>query len=66
MLINLFCYFIPMDRWEKFNENSILDKEAFYSERSKEGIKNADSAHAQKVWKVFEIKYLGDYHGLYV
>ena len=55
-----------MDNWEKFNETSILDKESFYSELNKEGITDEDYAHAQKVWKVFEIKNLGEYHDLYV
>ena len=55
-----------MDRWEKCNEASITNKEAFYSELNKEGISNADYAHTQKVWKVFEIKNLGEYHDLYV
>ena len=55
-----------MDRWEKFNETSISDKEAFYKELNKEGITDEDYAHSQKVWKVFEIKNLGEYHELYV
>ena len=55
-----------MDRWEKFNETSIPDKEAFYSELNKEGISNADYAHSQKVWKVFFKKNLGEYYDLYV
>ena len=44
-----------MDSWEKFNETSLPDKEAFYSKLNKEGITDEDCAHAQKVWKVFEI-----------
>ena len=55
-----------MDNWEKFNETSLPDKKAFYSELNKEGITDEDYAHAQKVWKVFEIKNLGKYHDLYV
>ena len=55
-----------MDSWEKFNETSLPDKKAFYSELNKEGITDEDYAHAQKVWKVFEIKNLGEYHDLYV
>ena len=55
-----------MDSWEKFNETFLADKEAFYSKLNKEGITNEDCAHAQKVWKVFEIKNLGEYHDLYV
>ena len=55
-----------MDNWEKFNETSLPDKKAFYSELNKESITDEDYAHAQKVWKKFEIKNLGEYHGLYV
>ena len=55
-----------MDSWEKFNETSLPDKESFYSELNKEGITDEDYAHAQKVWKVFKIKNLGEYHDLYV
>ena len=29
-------------------------------------ITNTDYKHAKKVWKRFEIKYLGYYHNLYV
>ena len=54
-----------MDSWEKFNETSLPDKEAFYSKLNKEGITDEDNAHAHKVWKVFEIKNLGEYHDLY-
>ena len=55
-----------MDGQEKFNETSLPDKESFYSELNKEGITNEDYVHAQKVWKVFKIKNLGEYHDLYV
>ena len=55
-----------MDRWENFNETSILDKELFYCKLYKEGITDEDYLHAQKVWKVFEIKKLGKYRDLYV
>ena len=55
-----------MDRWEKFNETTLPPKEAFYSKLNKEGIIDEDCAHAQKVWKVSEMKNLGEYHHLYV
>ena len=48
-----------MDSWEKFNETSLPHKESFYSKLNKEDIADEDYAHAQKVWKVFEIKNLG-------
>ena len=55
-----------MDSWEKFNETSLPDKESFYSKLNKEGITDGDYAHAEKVWEVFEIRNLGEYHDLYV
>ena len=55
-----------MDSWERFNETSLPDKEAFYSKLNEEGISNIDYSHGQKVWKVFEIKNLGEYHDFYV
>ena len=55
-----------MDSWEIFGETSLPDKEAFYSELNLEYITDEDYEHAQKVWKVFGIKNLGEYHDLYV
>ena len=55
-----------MDSWEKFNEKSLPNKESFYSELNKKDITDEDYTHAQKVWKLFEIKNLGEYHDLYV
>ena len=55
-----------MDRFEKFNETSVPDKEAFYNKLNKKGIIEEGYAHAQKISKVFEIKNLGEYHDLYV
>ena len=55
-----------IDSWEKFNETSLPDTEAFYSELNKEGTTDEDYAHAHKEWKVFKIKNVGEYHDLYV
>ena len=55
-----------MDSWKRFKEESLPDKESFYSELNKEGITDEDYAHAQKVWDTFKIKNLGEYHDLYV
>ena len=55
-----------MNSQEKFNETQLPDEESFYSELNKEGITDEDYVHAQKVWDVFEIKNLGEYHDLYV
>ena len=40
-----------MDRWEKFNETLIPDKEAFQSKLNKKDITDEDYAHAQKFGK---------------
>ena len=50
-----------MDSWERFDETSLPDKEAFYSKLNEEDISGKDCAHGQKVWEVFEIKNLGEY-----
>ena len=55
-----------MDSWQRFDEESLPDKEYFYSELNNEGITDEEYEHAQKVWKVFKIKNLGMYHDLYV
>ena len=52
-----------MDRWEKFDETTLPAK-AFYSNLNLENISDEDYLHAQKVWNVFEIKNLGEYHDL--
>ena len=55
-----------IDSWKKFHETSIPPKETYYSKLNKEDISDADYAHAQKVWDVFEIKNQGKNHDLYV
>ena len=55
-----------MDRWKRFKQESLPDKEYFYSELNKEHITDEDYAHAQMVWDTFNIKNVGEYHDLYV
>ena len=55
-----------MDSWKRFKEESLPDKESFYSKLNEEVISDEDYAHAQKVWKELNIKNLGEYHDLYV
>ena len=47
-----------MDSWERFDEISLPDKEAFYSKLNLEYITDKDYVHVQKVWEVFEIRNL--------
>ena len=55
-----------MDSWKRFKEESLPDKEYFYSELNNEHITDEDYEHAQKVCDTFKIKNLGEYHDLYV
>ena len=54
-----------MDDWEKFNE-TLPEKEDFYSYLNMEDITYSDYAHAKTVCKDFQIKNLGEYHDLYL
>ena len=55
-----------MDSWERFNEKSLPDKEAFYSSLNMEDITDIDHRHANNVFTNLSNKNLGDYHDLYV
>ena len=55
-----------MDDWEKFEENQLLPTEAFYSRLNLLGIGECDYNHAQRVWREFGMKNLGDDHNLYL
>ena len=55
-----------MDSWKGLKEESLPDKESFYSEINKEHITDEDYAHAQLVWNTFNIKNVVEYHDLYV
>ena len=55
-----------MDEWNKFNEKVIPSKESFYSNLTLENITKTDYAHANNVFKKFNINNLGEYHDFYV
>ena len=54
-----------MGDWEKFNE-TLPEKEDFYSHLSMEDITDEEYVHTERVRKDFKIKNLGEYHNLYV
>ena len=54
-----------MDSLERFKENKLPPGESFYSRLTGEDISDEDYQHAQKVWRMFEMKTLQDYHNLY-
>ena len=44
------------DSWERFDETSLPDKKAFYSELYLEDITDKDYTHARKVFEEFKLK----------
>ena len=55
-----------MDIWERFDKTILPNKKFFYGVSYLEDITNKDYIHAQKVFKEFNIKNVGEYHDLYV
>ena len=79
ILINLFCYwekvFILMNIWTAGKnlmkphyhlKKLLINLNLNLSNLNLEHISDGDYAHAQKVWDVFEIKNLVEYHDFYV
>ena len=55
-----------MDRWSRFNETKNPPFGKYYSRLNLSDISKEDYVHSQKVWNMFKIKDLGEYHDLYV
>ena len=55
-----------MDDFKKFKKQSLPKKTSFFSRLKQEKISEEDFLHAQKVWKEFELKNMGDFHDLYL
>ena len=55
-----------MDSFSRFDEQQLPHKEAFYSDLSKEHIKEEEYLFAQNLWKTFYLKNLGELHDLYM
>ena len=55
-----------MSSWDKFDETKVPSKEAFHSKLNMSDISMYDYEHAQKVWKEFKLKNLGEYDDLYL
>ena len=58
--------YVYIDEWDKFNEKVLPGKESFYSNLTLENISETDYAHANNVFKKFNINNLDEYHDLYV
>ena len=55
-----------MNSWSKFEEKSLPSIDNFYSKLNMSGISDEDYAHAEKVWKEFGLRSLGECHDLYL
>ena len=55
-----------MTSWDKFKETKLPPKEAFHSNLNMSDISKYDYEHAQRVWKEFNLKNMGEYHDLYL
>ena len=55
-----------MGSWERFDETSLPEKEAFYINLSIKSITDVDYRHAKIIFKEFSINNLSKYHDLYV
>ena len=55
-----------MNNFKTFNEDELPDKSKFFSSLEDTGINEKEYGGAIKIWKVFKIKNLGEYHDLYL
>ena len=55
-----------MSSWDKFEETKLPPKEAFRSNLYISDISKYDYEHAEKMWKEFKLKNLGEYHDFYL
>ena len=54
-----------MDGFEKF-EKRLPKQTSFFSRLNQEKVSDEDFAHAQRVWKEFDCKNMGEFHDLYL
>ena len=55
-----------MTDWNKFDETELSSIKDHYNNLQLKNITEEDHKHVKKVWILFNIKYLGEYHDLYV
>ena len=49
-----------MADWDNFKETKLPPKEAFYSKLNMAGVREEDYEHANRTWKEFGLKDLGN------
>lgn len=55
-----------VDNLDKLNERSLPSIDSFYNKLNESNISDIDFNHAKKVWKMFDIKTMGEYTDLYL
>ena len=55
-----------MDSMEKFDDDHLPLKEAFFSKLHNQDISEEEYAQAQYVWRTFNIRNMREYHDLYL
>ena len=55
-----------MNGIKRFSEETLPAKEKFFSKLNDSNISDEDYDHAQRIWKEFGMKNLGEYHDLYL
>lgn len=55
-----------VDCWKKLRENKLPPLKDFYNELHNSGISASDYEHACQVWKIFNLKTLGEYSDVYL
>jgi len=55
-----------MDSFRRFEETSLPQREKLYSIFNDTNIGEDDYVHANRIWKAFKIRNLGEYHDLYL
>ena len=55
-----------MNSFKKFNETELPSKDRFFSSLKNENTSEKDYFKAKNIWNTFNIRNLGEYHGLYL
>ena len=55
-----------MTDWDKFKDTKLSLREACYSKLNMAGVREEEYEHANRTWKEFGLKELGEYHDLYL
>ncbi|GBN71052.1 hypothetical protein AVEN_232186-1, partial [Araneus ventricosus] len=54
------------DSFSKFTETSLPPQSAFFNTLTNEPVSDDDYQYAQRIWNIFNLQTLGDFHNLYV